>query len=206
MGSTMPPRFIARQLSRPTGVLGRVVGRLMNRHNARMNAFVVEQLDLTSADRVLEVGFGGGVTLPSLIATASYVAGVDRSPVMVQRANANFAEAVSAGCAEFRHGSVEALPFGAATFGKACTVNTIYFWTSLSVGFAELYRVLSPGGRLVVGFLPKEWMDRMRFPSDIFTSRTAEDVIGTLTQAGFHGVRVERPEPTTRWNVIIANR
>ena len=97
MGSTMPPRFLARQFSHPTGVLGRVVGRLMNRHNARMNAFVVKQLDLTSADRVLEVGFGGGVTLPSLIATASYVAGVDRSPVMVQRANANFAEAVSAG-------------------------------------------------------------------------------------------------------------
>ena len=44
-----------------------------------------------------------------------------------------FAEAVSAGRAEFRQGSVEALPFGAATFRKACTVNTVYFWTSLGV-------------------------------------------------------------------------
>ena len=30
----MPPRFIARQLSHPTGFVGRIVGRLMNRHNA----------------------------------------------------------------------------------------------------------------------------------------------------------------------------
>jgi arsenite methyltransferase len=178
----------------------------MNRHNARMNAFVVQELELTPTDRVLEVGFGGGVALQSLITTAAYVAGVDRSPAMVQRANGRFAEAVSAGRAEFRQGSVEALPFGAAMFGKACTVNTVYFWTSLSVGFAELHRVLSPGGRLVVGFLPKEWMDRMGYPSDIFTSRTPEEVIGTLTDAGFRGVRVERPAPTTRWNVIIASR
>src|SRR6266542_2161300 len=117
----MPPRFIARQLSQPTGVLGRIVGRLMNRHNARMNAFVVQELELTPTDRVLEVGFGGGVALQSLITSAAYVAGVDRSPAMVQRANARFAEAVSAGRAEFRQGSVEAIPFAAAIFGKACT-------------------------------------------------------------------------------------
>jgi arsenite methyltransferase len=202
----MPPRFIARHLSQPTGFLGRIVGRLMNRNNAKMNAFAVKLLELTADDRVLEVGFGGGVALPSLIATAAYVAGVDRSPSMVQHANANFAGAVSAGRAEFRQGSVEALPFGAATFTKVCTVNTVYFWISLGVGFAELHRVLSPGGRLVVGFLPKEWMDRGGYPTDIFTSRSPEEVVAALNEAGFRGVLIERPEPTTRSIVVIANR
>ena len=178
----------------------------MNRNNAKMNAFAVKLLELTPDDRVLEVGFGGGVALPSLMATATYVAGVDRSPLMVQHANANFARAVSAGRAEFRQGSVEALPFGTATFTKACTVNTVYFWISLGVGFAELHRVLSPGGRLAVGFLPKEWMDRMGYPTDIFTSRSPEEVVAALNEAGFRGVRVERPEPTTRSIVVIANR
>jgi arsenite methyltransferase len=202
----MPPRFIARQLSHPSGFVGRIMGRLMNRHNAKLNAFAVLQLDLTPTDRVLEIGFGGGVTLPSLITKAGFVGGVDRSRDMVKRARAIFSEAVAAGRADFREGTVEALPFETALFGKACTVNTVYFWRSLDTGFAEIHRVLSPGGRVIVGFLPKEHMDRMRMPTDIFTSRTPDEIITALTKAGFTGARVERPKPTTPWNVIVATR
>ena len=203
---TMPPRFIARQLSCPTGFFGRVMGLLMNRHNATMNGFAVRQLELTPTDRVLEIGFGGGVNLRSLIAGAALVGGVDRSQEMVRRAKARFAEAVSAGRADFRVGRVEELPFEGSWFGKACTVNTIYFWRSLDAGFAEIHRVLSPGGCLVVGFLPKERMDRMGMPIDIFTSRTPDEVDAALRGTGFTNVRVERPEPTTPWNVVVATR
>jgi arsenite methyltransferase len=178
----------------------------MNRHNAKLNGYAVRQLELTPSDRILEIGFGGGVTLSSLIAGAALVAGVDRSREMVRRANARFSEAVSAGRAIFREGNVEELPFEAASFGKVCTVNSIYFWSSLDAGFAEIYRVLSPGGRVVVGFLPKERMHRMDLPTDIFTLRAPADVVTALTKAGFSDVRIERPEPTTPWNVVIATR
>jgi arsenite methyltransferase len=200
----MAPRFIARQLSRPTGFFGRIMGQLMNRHNAKLNSYAVRQLELTPSDRVLEVGFGGGVSLPALIAGAAFVGGVDRSSDMVRRAKAMFSEAVSAGRADFREGNVEELPFEASSFGKVCTVNTVYFWSSLDAGFAEIHRVLSPGGRVVIGFVPKERMDRMGMPADIFTSRAPEDVVAALRKAGFSDVRVERPEPTTPWNVIVA--
>jgi arsenite methyltransferase len=202
----MAPRFIARQLSRPTGFFGRIMGQLMNRHNAKLNSYAVRQLELTPSDRVLEVGFGGGVSLPSLIASAAFVGGVDRSSDMVTRAKAIFSEAVSAGRADFREGSVEELPFEASSFERVCTVNTIYFWSSLDAGFAEIRRVLLPGGRVVVGFVPKERMDLMRMPADIFTSRAPEDVVAALRKAGFSDVRIERPEPTTPWNVIVATR
>jgi arsenite methyltransferase len=202
----MPPRFIARQLSCPTGLLGCIVARMMNRHNAKLNTFAVQHLDLRPSDRVLEIGFGGGVTLPSLIAGAAFVGGVDRSRDVVRWAKRRFSEAVSADRADFREGSVDNLPFEASSFGKVCTVNTVYFWRSLDSGFAEIYRVLSPGGLVVVGFLPKERMDRLGMPTDIFTSRTPADIVAALTKAGFASARVERPEPTTPWNVIIATR
>ena len=202
----MAPRFIARQLSRPTGFFGRIMGRLMNWHNAKLNSYAVRQLELTPSDRVLEVGFGGGVTLPSLIAGAAFVGGVDRSSDMVRQAKAMFSEAVSAGRADFREANVEELPFEASSFGKVCTVNTIYFWSSLDAGFAEIRRVLLPGGRVVVGFVPKERMDRMGMPADIFTSRAPNDVVAALRKAGFSDVRIERPKPTTPWNVMVATR
>ena len=182
------------------------MGRLMNRTNADVNAFAVRQLELVPSDRVLEIGFGGGGTLPTLMAGAAFVGGVDRSRDVVARARARFSEAVQTGRADFREGSVEALPFEAGSFAKVCTVNTVYFWTSLDAGFAEIHRVLMPDGRLAVGFLPKDHMDRMGMPMDIFTSRTPDDVIAALTKAGFEGVRIERPEPTTAWNVIVATR
>ena len=200
----MLPRFIARQLSRPTGFFGRIMGRLMNRHNAKLNSYAVRQLEVTPSDRILEVGFGGGVSLRSLIAGAAFVGGIDRSSDMVRRAKAMFSEAVSAGRADFREGNVEELPFEASSFGKVCTVNTIYFWSSLDVGFAEIRRVLLPGGRVVVGFVPKERMDRMGMPADLFTSRAPNDVVAALRKAGFSDVRIERPKPTTPWNVIVA--
>ena len=200
----MPPRIVAQQLSHPTGLLGRFMGRLMNRHNAKMNAFALELLELTPADRVLEIGFGGGVTLPTLIERAGFVAGIDRSHVMAERAKAMYAGVVAAGRAEFREGTVEALPFEVKSFDKVCTVNTIYFWRSLEAGFAEIHRVLTPGGRAVVGFLPKTHMDRMGMPHDIFTARAPEDVVAALENEGFVNICVERPQPTTPWNVVVA--
>jgi arsenite methyltransferase len=202
----MPPRIIARQLAHPRGLLGRFVGHLMNRHNAGMNAFAVQQLAPGPSDRVLEIGFGGGATLAPLIGAAAFVAGVDRSSDAVEWAKARFSTAVADGRADFRVGSVEALPFEAASFDRACTVNTVYFWRSLAAGFAELHRVLSPGGRIVVGFLPKERMNRMSFPTDIFTSRAPEEVAAALAGSGFRQVRIERPDPSTRWMVIVAER
>src|SRR5262245_42893289 len=109
--SPVTPRFIARQLAHPSGVLGRLLGGLMNRTNARMNTSALQLLELEPTDRVLEIGFGGGVALASLIGRAAFVAGVDRSRDMVARAKARFEAAVSVGRAEFREGRVEALPF-----------------------------------------------------------------------------------------------
>ncbi|HET9537694.1 MAG TPA: methyltransferase domain-containing protein [Mesorhizobium sp.] len=65
------------------------------------------------------------------------------------------AKAITDRRGDFREGSVVAIPFEAATFGKVCTVNTVYFWSSLDAGFAEIRRVLAPCGRVVIGFLPK---------------------------------------------------
>src|SRR5262245_48072268 len=138
----MAPRFVARQLSHPTGLFGGVIRLLMNRRNARMNAFAVKMLEPARSDRVLEIGFGGGVTLPQLIAQAGFVAGLDRSGDVVAAARRRFAGAVRAGRAEFGTGAVEALPYDAGVFDKVCTVNTVYFRRSLDAGFAEIFRVL----------------------------------------------------------------
>jgi len=202
----MAPRFIARQLARPNGFMGTVIRFMMNRHNARMNHFTLRQLKLEPEDHVLEIGFGGGLILPSLLNASAFVAGLDRSSDVIASAKRRFAKQITSGRADFHQGNVESLPFGAAIFDKVCTVNTVYFWTSLEAGFSEIYRVLRPRGRIAVGFLPKERMDRMGMPDDIFTTRAPLEVVGAMTKTGFRNLLIARPEPHTPWNVVVGSR
>jgi ubiquinone/menaquinone biosynthesis C-methylase UbiE len=202
----MAARFIAKQLAHPNGFMGAVIRFLMNRHNARMNSFAVRQLQLEPTDHVLEIGFGGGLTLPSLLDATAFVTGLDRSNDAVTSAKRRFSKHIDSGRADFRQGDVEELPFHASAFHKVCTVNTVYFWTSLEAGFGEIYRVLKPRGRIAVGFLPKELMDRMGMPEDIFTTRAPLEVVGATTKAGFKDVLIARPKPLTPWNVVVATR
>lgn len=202
----MAPRFVARQLSHPRGPLGPVFRYLMNRLNAQMNAFALTKLAVAPEDRVLEIGFGGGPLLPHLIGRASFVCGLDRSEQSVAAANRRFAQAVRTGRAVFRIGAVETLPFDDGHFTRVITVNTVYFWKSLAAGFAEIHRVSSPGGLVVIGFLPKEFMDRMNMPADIFTPRAPEELVAAMGRAGFQGARIEKPNATTKWSVAIAGR
>jgi hypothetical protein len=59
----MIARYIARQFSRPTGLLGRVIGRGMARHNEREARWTVDLLAIEPDARVLEIGFGPGVAI-----------------------------------------------------------------------------------------------------------------------------------------------
>lgn len=201
----MTPRFVTRQLACPSGWMGRVVGTLMNQQNAGLNAYALEMLALRPMDRVLEIGFGGGGLLAELIERVFFVGGVDRSTTMIDCAKARFADAVAQGHAEFREGRAEALPFGAASFDKICTVNSVCFWRSLENGFAEAARVLAPGGRIVVGFLPRDGKD-VAMPDDAFTPRTADEVIEALAGAGFDDLGVVRPDAARGWNLIVGQR
>ncbi|MBZ9772351.1 methyltransferase domain-containing protein [Mesorhizobium sp. CO1-1-8] len=65
--------------------------------------------------------------LPRLLQDAAFVCGVDRSQDVVSAAARQFGDAVRAGRAEFRVGTVEKLPLPDATFDKALSVHTVYF-------------------------------------------------------------------------------
>ena len=197
----MTPRFVARQFSQPRGLLGGLIMRLMNRRNASLYVFALQQLDIGTTDRVLEVGFGGGLALSNLVDHAAFTAGVDRSVDAVKRAEARFAPSVALGRAEFRVANVERLSYDARTFTEA-VCNTIYFGALWMARIQELARVLPPESRLVVGSISREAMERMKNPPDIFSLRESEEVIAARLEldSAMYGLnrRIQR-QPGKSW-------
>lgn len=175
---------ISRQLSRPEGRAGRVVAALMNRGNSDMNNRAIDLLGVGAGDRVLDLGFGGALTFPTLLDRGAIVVGVDRSQDMVDAAARRHGDAVTV-----LQGDIAALPLGDDEIDAILTVNTVYFWPDLPVAFGELHRVLKPGGRLVIGIRDGSVMEQVT--PGIFTIRTPGALEDALRAAGFGEVATD---------------
>lgn len=196
-------RLISDQLSRPTGRLGRIVAALMNRGNRGLNARAIDLLDITSGSRVLDLGFGGGLTFDPLLARDAIVVGVDRAQDMVTAAEGRHREHVAAGRLVVRAGEVEALPLGDASVDRVLTVNTVYFWPDLARALGEVHRVMAPGGRIVIGIRDGSVMQQVS--PDVFTLRAPDEIAAALGAAGFSEADV-RSAPDGATHLITAVR
>jgi len=172
-------RYLAVQFARPHGAVGRfLIAPWLDRISRAMNRLALERLDLGPGETVLEVGFGGGALLRRLRRRGARVSGVDVSPEMVARARGF----------DVRLATAERLPFPSATFDKAVSVNSLYFWPDPAAALAELARVLRPGGRLVLCFEPPEELRKWRGHVHGFRLMEVAQVRALIEGAGFGGV------------------
>jgi arsenite methyltransferase len=109
-------------------------------------------LALQTWESGLDLGSGGGIDAllaAQQVGPEGRVIGVDMTPAMLERARENAARA-GASNVEFREGRLEALP---VEDGSMCAVTSncvINLVPDKARVFAEVARVLRPGGRLVV--------------------------------------------------------
>jgi arsenite methyltransferase len=107
---------------------------------------------LQPGEEVLDLGSGAGTD--SLVAAqmtgpTGRVVGIDMTPEMVATARAS-AEIMGAANVEFLEGEAEQLPFADESFDVITSNGVIDLIPDKDAVFAELYRVLRPGGRLQI--------------------------------------------------------
>ncbi|WP_054034401.1 class I SAM-dependent methyltransferase [Desulfatitalea tepidiphila] len=141
----------------------------------------VRQLMPSHAANGLEVGVGSG----KFAAPLGIQTGVEPAEEMAARAE-------KLGIRVYRN-VAEALPFTDAAFDFVLMVTTICFVDDIQLSFREAFRVIQPGGCILVGFVDREselgrrYMDR-RDESLFYKDATffsSQEVHDYLIQAGF---------------------
>ena len=109
-------------------------------------------LALQAGEVVLDLGSGAGVDAllaARRVGPAGRVIGVDMTPAMLDRAREN-ALAAGLGNVEFRAGRLEALPLADRSVDAVTSNCVINLVPDKARVFAEIARVLRPGGRMVI--------------------------------------------------------
>ncbi len=184
------PEFIARQGRCPSGWLGRLIGRLMAKETLPENRIALRLLGIEAGHHVLEVGFGHGRSLAEMAKAcpSGRVAGVDASSTMMRMAAAFNRDSIEEGRMQLYQADSAALPLPSATFDRVLSVHTIYFWGDPLAHLREVRRVMTPGGRFVLGYRPESSQLRREFPAPVYRFRSAGEVQWLLAAAGFLSV------------------
>jgi SAM-dependent methyltransferase len=154
---------------------------------------------LREGETVLDLGSGGGLDCflaASKVGKNGRVIGVDMTPEMIEKAREN-ARKGSYGNVEFRLGEIENLPVADNSADVAISNCVINLVPDKRKVFKETFRVLKPGGRLMVSdiVLLKELPDFIKNSIEAYIGCLSgaimrDEYIGAIKAAGFHDVRI----------------
>ena len=193
---------------KPVGLGGKIMVAMMNLGHSPVARWGLRFLELTPDAKVLDCGCGGGANIKTLLKLCpnGKVQGIDYSAVSVEKARKVNARAIAAGRCTVQQASVAELPFEAEQFDVVTAFETVYFWPELAQNFREVYRVLKPGGTLLICNESNGDTDKDKKWTEIIGGMTiykGAELKTYLEQAGFHDVQIHKKKS---WLCITARK
>ncbi len=155
--------------------------------------------ELIPGQTVLDLGSGGGLDCflaAKKVGESGQVIGVDMTPEMIEKARKN-ASRTGLKNVEFRQGLLEDLPVEDNSINVVISNCVINLSPDKEKVFNEIYRVLTPGGKLAVsdiitdGPLPEAIKQSMSMWAGCVAGAVdAQDYIGMMESAGFTSITV----------------
>lgn len=199
----LEPKELAKQLRQPEGETGKQVGVQMNKGNKNICLNSYKVLHPKSGNHILEIGMGNGFFVQNLLEMAENInyTGADFSPTMVTEAELINNDQIAKGNVKFVQASIENLPFEDNTFDSITTTNTLYFWPEPANNARELLRVLKPGGKLLIAYRSKSFLDQVELSNYGFKKYEQSDVEDLLASVGFKNINTEKiTEPSLEFD------
>jgi len=181
------------QFELPRDLAGRITLVFMNRGHKSIYESVAKALELRADDDLLEVACGNGHFIENYASHVHSVAGLDLSELCIKLATKKNQKRIIAGSAEFVQGEATQLPWEDNKFSVATSMASFMMFPKPVKSLKEMYRVLRPGGRVVVCI---EWnaedgkdhsKDIKKYGMHLWTENDARTM---LTDAGFSDIAI----------------
>ncbi len=202
-------RFVS-QTRKPEGLLGMMMVGGMNAGHAKLADWGLAHLPGSGPGEAVDLGCGGGRNAGELLKKYPevHVTAIDHSELSVKRAEAYNRAMIAAGRCSVRQGDVSELRLPAGAFDLATAFETVYFWPGLEKCFAQVAKVLRPGGIFLIcnesdgtdpaGLKFEKIIDGMK-------NYTAEEIEAALKAAGFSEVTHDH-HPSRPWLTVLAKK
>lgn len=154
---------------------------------------------LKPGETVLDLGSGGGIDCflaARQVGESGYVIGVDMTPEMLMKANANKVR-MGVHNVEFRRGQIEALPVTDSSIDVIMSNCVINLSPDKRAVFTEAFRALRPGGRISISdivtegeFTPEMRADAAKWAECVTGAIDVDEYTGLMREAGFVDIQV----------------
>ena len=191
---------------KPEGFGGKIMVAMMNVGHSAVARWGLQFLNAAPDAKVLDCGCGGGANIKRLLKKCpeGIVKGIDYSPVSVEKSKKVNEAAIAEGRCTVLQGSVADMIFAGDWFDAVTAFETVYFWPDLPQCFREVYRVLKPGGTLLICNESNGDTDKDEKWTEIIGGMTIykdAELKTYLEQAGFHDVQIHKKKS---WLCITA--
>lgn len=177
---------LVRQSGKPSGLLGRIMVKIMNHMDSGLNKWIVEKIN-NPTGTALDIGCGGGETILNLLKNNKihHIIGIDYSIDSVKVAKKKNKYLIKKEKADIIQGNVTALPFPQNYFDIIMAVRSHYFWDDYNKAFAEIYRTLKQGGKMII------FSEQYKIQYHMKDYNTDESMTRLLTINGFKNILIE---------------
>ncbi|MEM3531507.1 MAG: arsenite methyltransferase [Candidatus Methanomethyliaceae archaeon] len=161
---------------------------------------------IKEGETVLDLGSGGGIDVflaAKKVGTKGKVIGVDMTEEMINKAR-DVASKYGYNNVEFRLGEIENLPIESESVDVIISNCVINLSPDKERVFREAYRVLKPGGRIMISDLVTEGElpETLKKSFDAWANCVAgalekNDYLGVIRKAGFKNVKIVSETPYT---------
>ncbi len=198
------------QTRKPEGFLGKMMIKSMNPGHAKMADWGMSYLKTIAPSEIIDIGCGGGRNAGELLKKypGAKVTAIDYSPLSVEQAAAYNKDAITQGRCKVQQGDASHLTLDEESFDLATAFETIYFWPGLEKCFAEVAKVLKPGGCFMI-VNESDGLDAasQKFEKiiDGMKTYTVEQIEAALKKAGFSEIKTEHHK-SKPWITVLASK